>query len=102
MRKPRDIDAELAALARRTKTLKARKVVQLGELVVSTGADTLDVETLAGALLSAVKAADGEREGWRRLGADHFRKGRQSARPGGADRGGRRSAVEGHGAHASR
>lgn len=102
MRRPRDIDAELAALARRTKTLKARKVVQLGELVVSTGADSLDVETLAGVLLAAAKASDAEREGWRRLGADHFRKGREGARPGAAAGGGRRSSVQGHGAHASR
>ena len=35
MRKPRDIDAELAALAGRATALKARRVTQLGELVIA-------------------------------------------------------------------
>lgn len=41
MRKPRDYDAELKALDARAKKLKNRKVSQLGELVIATGADTL-------------------------------------------------------------
>ena len=53
MRKPRDIDAELRALSDRAKGLKAKRVLQLGELVTITGADALDLETLAGALLAA-------------------------------------------------
>lgn len=57
MRKPRDIDAELRALQDKAKTLKARKVVQLGELVTATGADALDAETLAGVLLEALDGA---------------------------------------------
>ena len=48
MRKPRDIDSELKALADKAKGLKAKRVLQLGELVTVTGADTLDLETLAG------------------------------------------------------
>ena len=51
MRKPRDIDSELKALAERAKQLKERRVQQLGELVIATGADAIDAETLAGALL---------------------------------------------------
>ena len=51
MRKARDYDAELKALEARAKALKAKKVQQLGELVTSTGADTLDADVLAGALL---------------------------------------------------
>src|SRR3546814_1546827 len=58
MRKVRDYDAELRALNDKAKALKARKVQQLGELVTSTGADALDLDTLAGALLAAVEAAD--------------------------------------------
>ena len=74
-RKPRDIDAELKLLAERTKSLRARKIDQLGELVIATGADTLDPETLAGALLAAAaeKTADA-REAWRARGQAFFRK----------------------------
>ena len=48
MRKPRDYDAELKALQDKANALKQRKVLQLGELVIATGADALDPETLAG------------------------------------------------------
>ena len=51
MRKPRDINAELKALAEKAKGLKAKRILQLGELVTLTGADVLDHATLAGALL---------------------------------------------------
>ncbi len=54
-RKPRDYDAELQALMDRAKKLKSQKTVQLGELVQVTGADSLPVEALAGALLAAVE-----------------------------------------------
>jgi hypothetical protein len=80
MRKPRDIDAELKALADKAKGLKAKRVLQLGELVNVTGADALDLETLAGALLAAVngaKSAD-QKEAWRSEGAAFFqRRGRK-------------------------
>ncbi len=39
MRKPRDFDAELKSLEDKARDLKSRKVQQLGELVISTGAD---------------------------------------------------------------
>lgn len=76
MRKPRDIDAELKALQEKAKGLKARKVVQLGELVTATGADALDPETLAGVLLAAVEGVKQPetREGWRRRGAAFFQR----------------------------
>jgi DNA-binding protein H-NS len=41
MRKPRDFDAALKALEDKARGLKTRKVQQLGELVIATGADTL-------------------------------------------------------------
>jgi len=74
MRKPRDINAELKALADKAKGLKARRVMQLGELVTITGADALDLETLAGALLAAVKDAKTPetKEAWRATGASFF------------------------------
>lgn len=82
MRKPRDYEAELKALNERTKSLKERKVRQLGELVAATGADTLDAETLAGGLLAMVEAADPARkESWRKRGQAFFqRRTRQAAR----------------------
>ena len=80
MRKPRDIDAELKALADKAKNLKAKRVLQLGELVTVTGADSLDLETLAGALLAAVNGAKSpeQKEAWRSEGAAFFqRRGRK-------------------------
>ena len=76
MRKPRDIDAELKALADKAKGLKARRIAQLGELAVLTGADALDLETFAGALLAAVKDAKNAetKEAWRREGAQFFQR----------------------------
>jgi len=74
MRKPRDFDVELKALADKAKALKERRVRQLGELVAATGADALDADLLAGALLDAVTSTDAAtREGWRKAGAAFFR-----------------------------
>lgn len=79
MRKVRDYDAELKALNDKAKALKARKVQQLGELVTSTGADALDLDVLAGALVAAVEADAETKEAWRAKGAAFFqRKGRKS------------------------
>lgn len=73
MRKPRDIDSELKALAEKAKQLKERRVQQLGELVIATGADASDAETLAGALLSIVEITDAARkESWRKRGNAFF------------------------------
>ena len=47
MRKPRDFDGELKALQDKARDLKSRKVQQLGELVIATGADSLSVDELA-------------------------------------------------------
>lgn len=84
MRRLRDYDAELKALDDKAKLLKERRLHQLGELVVATGADVLPVEQLAGILLSAVESNDtAVKEGWRRRGAAFFqgpRKARGGAR----------------------
>jgi len=75
MRKPRDFDSELRALTDKAKLLKERKLHQLGELVVSTGADALPVEQLAGALLAAIDTNDNAtRETWRKRGAAFFQR----------------------------
>ena len=73
MRKPRDFDAELKSLEDKTRDLKARKVQQLGELVISTGADALTAEELAGALVVLAETKDaGKREAWAKRGAAFF------------------------------
>ena len=73
MRKPRDYDAELKALDDKAKRLKARKVQQLGELVVACGADAIPLDQLAGALLIAASNADtATKENWRKRGAAFF------------------------------
>jgi hypothetical protein len=83
MRKPRDIDSELKALEAKAKTLKERRVRQLGELVIATGADQIDTEMLAGALLGAVATQDAStKEGWRKAGASFFQRGVRKATPG--------------------
>jgi len=75
MRKPRDFDAALKLLTDKTKALKENKRLQLGELIVATGADALDIELLAGGLLTIVETNDTvEKEGWRKRGAAFFRK----------------------------
>src|SRR6185312_5149383 len=74
MRKPRDFDAALRALNEKTKTLKENKRRQLGDLVIETGADALDVETLAGALFAVIQTKDAaQRENWRKAGTEFFR-----------------------------
>lgn len=73
MRKPRDYDSELRALADKAKALRERRVRQLGELVTATGADVLDADLLAGALLHVVATKDAAtREGWRKAGVAFF------------------------------
>ena len=73
MRKPRDFDAELKALGDKARDLKSRKVQQLGELVIATGADTLTVDELAGALIVLAETKEvGKREAWARRGAAFF------------------------------
>jgi len=66
---------------------KAKKVEQLGLLVTGTGADALDLDTLAGALLAAVESADAEeREAWRSRGAAFFQgRGRKAGRRSGGN-----------------
>lgn len=93
MRKVRDYDAELKALESRAKAIRARRIEQLGQLVTATGADALDMETLAGALLDAVASKDTEaKEAWRVKGAAFFqRRGRK---------GGNAAAIDGSGAAA--
>ena len=73
MRKPRDFDAELKALEDKARELKTRKVQQLGELVIATGADTLTTNELAGALIVLAETKEaGKREAWARRGAAFF------------------------------
>ncbi|WP_036241825.1 conjugal transfer protein TraD [Mesorhizobium sp. STM 4661] len=73
MRKPRDFDAELKALEDKARELKTRKVQQLGELVIATGADALSAEELAGALIVLAETKEaGKREAWAKRGAAFF------------------------------
>src|SRR5262249_14245350 len=73
MRKPRDFDAELKALGDKARDLKSRKVQQLGELVIATGADALSAEELAGALIVLAETKEAaKREAWSKRGAAFF------------------------------
>src|SRR5947199_3587905 len=73
MRKPRDFDGELKALQDKARDLKSRKVQQLGELVIATGADSLNVDELAGAMIVLTETKDaGKREAWAKRGAAFF------------------------------
>ena len=66
-------DAELKALEDKARDLKSRKVQQLGELVISTGADALTADELAGALIVLAETKDaGKREAWAKRGAAFF------------------------------
>jgi len=82
MRKPRDYDSELKALEDKARELKTRKVQQLGELVIATGADSLSTDELAGALVAIAETKEaGRREAWAKRGAAWFQsKSRRTAR----------------------
>jgi hypothetical protein len=74
MRKPRDYDAELKALDDKARQLRQKRIVQLGELVIACGADSLPPEQLAGALLGLKDADAKTAEGWRERGAAFFQR----------------------------
>jgi Conjugal transfer protein TraD len=60
-------------LGTKARDLKSRKVQQLGELVIATGADTLTANELAGALIVLAETKEaGKWEGWARRGAAFF------------------------------
>lgn len=74
MRKPRDFDGEMKALQDKARELKTRKVQQLGELVIATGADALSVDELAGALMVLAETKEAtKREAWAKRGATFFK-----------------------------
>ncbi len=90
MRKPRDFDAELKALGDKARDLKSRKVQQLGELVIATGADTLTADELAGALIVLAETKDTRKtEAWAKRGAAFFQsRARRNAKASERDAGG--------------
>jgi hypothetical protein len=64
---------ELKALGDKARDLKGRKVQQLGEMVIATGADALSADELAGALIVLAETKEaGRREAWARRGAAFF------------------------------
>ncbi|MGX8013697.1 conjugal transfer protein TraD [Mesorhizobium sp. ORM8.1] len=82
MRKPRDFDAELKALEDKARELKTRKVQQLGELVIATGADQLSTDELAGALVAIAETKEtAKREAWAKRGAMFFESRSRRAAP---------------------
>lgn len=77
-RKPRDYDTEVQALMDRARKVKTQKTTQLGELVQVTGADTLPIEALAGALLAALEQSKTTPEAvarWTERGQAFFQQG---------------------------
>src|SRR3569833_2145134 len=96
MRKPRDFDAELKALNDKAKLLRERKVHQLGDLVIATGADALTIEQLAGLLLAGADSKDPQaKESWRKRGAAFFQ--RERGNIGNSNRGDDGSAAQNNG-----
>ncbi|MER9299240.1 conjugal transfer protein TraD [Mesorhizobium sp. M0621] len=82
MRKPRDFDAELKALEDKARELKTRKVQQLGELVIATGADQLSTDELAGALVAITETKEtSKREAWAKRGVMFFENRSRRAAP---------------------
>jgi DNA-binding protein H-NS len=80
VRKPRDFDAEMKALSDKARQLKERKIHQLGELVIATGADALTIEHLAGLLLTGTDNKDSNaKESWRKRGIAFFQQSARSA-----------------------
>ncbi len=82
MRKPRDFDTELKALEDKARELKTRKVRQLGELVIATGADQLSTDELAGALVAIAETKDtAKRDAWAKRGVTFFESGSRRGAP---------------------
>lgn len=81
MRKPRDFDTALKTLTDKAKALQQTKRRQLGELIVATDADMIDVEILAGGLLTIVESKHKvQKDARRQRGVAFFRgQSRQSA-----------------------
>lgn len=88
MRKPRDFDTELKALEEKARELKTRKVQQLGDLVIATGADQLSTDELAGALVAIAETKDiSKREAWAKRGVMFFEsRQRRTAQASGSNR----------------
>jgi hypothetical protein len=77
MRRPRDYDAEMKLLAEKAKALQDRKLRELGQLVIASGADSLGADVLAGVLVHAAATTDMvQREEWRTAGAAFFLRGK--------------------------
>jgi hypothetical protein len=69
-----DYETQRKILADKTRRLKERHVRQLGELVIATGADTLNADELAGAFTEAAGTKDAaKREAWAKRGREFFR-----------------------------
>lgn len=74
MRKIKDYEAKLAALNKLKASIIAKKVQQLGQLVIATGAGDLAPEVIAGIMVHAMSTSNPERqEVWREKGAAFFR-----------------------------
>lgn len=97
MRKVRDFDTELKALNDRAKLLRVRKIQQFGELIEATGADALEPDLLAGALLAVAAEKDGSTtQAWTARGAEFFREtSRKSSRRARGSSEGRKAASNG-------
>jgi hypothetical protein len=81
MRQPRNFDAALRALTERARTLKARKITQLGEVVIAAGAGELEPEIIAGMLLACLDGmTPAQRDDLRARGAALFRERRRPRR----------------------
>jgi hypothetical protein len=86
----------MKALNDRARLLKERKLHQLGELVIATGADVLAIDVLAGAMLVAVDTKDTSTlEVWRKRGAAFFQSASRSVAR--RNRGDARGALAGDG-----
>jgi hypothetical protein len=73
MRMIKDYEARLTALNKLKTSIIAKKVQQLGQLVIATGLGDLEPEVIAGIMLHAMAKADSERmEHWRAKGAAFF------------------------------
>ncbi len=94
MRKPRDFDAELKALNEKAAMLKSRKVQQFGELVIATGADSLSIDELTGALASIAATQEPQKlEAWATKGQAFFQS--KTRKPGKRNQGNNEGAPKG-------
>lgn len=83
MKPPRDFNSEIAALKEKEKALRNKRIIELGQLVIATGAaDALPMNVLAGVLVASTEDKNdikSRREDYETIGREFFQRDKRKA-----------------------